>query len=169
VLVRVIQHLKLFVCYYATSRTVEIASRYDAAQSLSRILKLDGSGEVRIRKTKDDRLIAVGAQWGARSNVLPVFEGQLEEQGGRVFLKGRVGIDSGIRTVLGFFCFVIFIFFPLRLGTLLGGTQYSAPGAGYIAPLVFLGLLTFGYLIGKDDSAKIVSNLKRVLNDDNRT
>src|SRR5262245_308441 len=151
---RVIHHLKSFVRYYTTSHSVEIVSRYDVAQSLSRILELDGRGEIRIRKAKNGKLIAVGAQWGARSNVLPVFEGQLEEQGGRVILNGRIGIDPGIRIVLGFFCFVIFIFFPLRLGTLLGGTQVSGEDPYIVAPLCFLGLLTLFYLVGRNDSAK---------------
>jgi hypothetical protein len=164
-----IRHLKSFLRYYTRSQSVEILSHYDATQSLSRILDLNGHGEIRIRQEKDDRLIAVGAQWGARSNVLPVFEGRLEQRDGCVILRGRIAIDAGIRMVIGFFGFVIFIFFPLKLGTLLGGTQYSAPGARYIAPTVFLGLLTFGYLVGKEDSAKVIRNLQHVLNDDDRT
>lgn len=163
-----IRHLKSFVCYYTSSQSVEIPSHYDAAQSLSRILELNGRGEIRIRKEKNDRLIAVGAQWGARSNVLPVFDGRLEQRDGRVVLRGEIGIDAGIRMVLGFFGFVLFVFFPLKLGTLLGGTQYSAPGGGHIAALVFLGLLLVGYLIGKDDAAKIAGKLKSVLDESPR-
>ena len=165
-----IDHLKSFVLFYVASHPVEIESRYDVPQSLSRILQLNERGEVRVRKTKKDRLIAVGAQWGPRSNVLPVFEGALEKIGEHVVLRGQVGIDPGIRMVLGMICFFVFVFFPLHLDALLGGTQTSAPGFGYIiGPLVLLGLLGFGYLIGKDDPTKIVKNLRQVLNDNERT
>jgi hypothetical protein len=157
------QFLKSFLRYYTASQPVEIPSHYDAAGSLSRILDLDTRGEIRVWRTKGERLMACGAQW-KRSNVQPLFEGQLESQSGQIVLRGRIGIDPGIRVVLGFFSFIIFIFFPLRLGTLLGGTQVSGNAPYIVAPLCFVGLLTVFYLVGRTDPAKILKNLNRALN-----
>ena len=159
-----IEHLKSFVRYFTASQSVEIASHYDAERSLSRILELDSRGEIRVWKAKKNKLMAVGAQW-SRSNVLQVFEGQLEERAGQVFLRGTIGIDRGIRGVLGFFFFMIFIFTPLRLGALLGGTYTPGDGPYITVPLCFLGLLTFFYFGGRNDAAKILRNLTRVLVD----
>jgi hypothetical protein len=163
-----LKHLKSFVRYCTTSQCVEIASHYDAEGSLSRILELDSRGEIRVWEAKKNKLMAAGAQW-SRSNVLQVFKGQLEERAGRIFLKGTIGIDPGIRVVIGFFCFVIFIFFPLRLGALLGGTYVPGHVPYFVGPLCFLGLLTFLYFGGRNDAAKILRNLTRVLAEDHTT
>jgi hypothetical protein len=154
--------LKSFLGYYTASQPVEIPSHYDAAQSLSRILDLDTRGEIRVWRTKGQMLMACGAQW-KRSNVQPLFEGRLETQSGQTVLRGRIGIDPGIRVVLGFFCFIIFIFFPLRLGTLLGGTYVPGHTPYIFAPLCFVGLLTIFYLVGRRDPTKILGNLTRAL------
>ena len=68
--------------------------------------------------------------------------------------------------VLGFFFFMIFIFVPLRLGALLGGTYVPGDHPYIVVPICFLGLLTFFYFGGRNDSAKILRNLTRVLTDD---
>src|SRR5882724_9446331 len=100
-----LKYLKSFVLFYTASQPVEIESSYDVSESLARILQLNDRGELRIRRTKNDRLIAVGAQHGVRANVLPVFEGVLKEQSGHTILRGQIGIDPGIRIVLGLICF----------------------------------------------------------------
>jgi hypothetical protein len=161
---RMIQYVKSFVRYYAVSQAMEIESRFDAAQSLSRVLDLDRRGEIRIWQEKNHSLMAVGAQWG-KSNILHVFRGRLEDRAGHVVLKGEVGIDRGIRIVLGVFCFVIFILFPFRRVFFLSGIHVSADVEYAVGALGFMGLLIVLYLFGRNDSGKIIRNLEHALND----
>jgi len=157
--------IKSFVLFYTTSQPVEILSRYDLVRSLSLIQQLNKQEVVRVRCTKNKHIIVASAQAGPRANILPIFEGELIQQSNHVILRGRIGIDPGIRVVIGVFCFLIFIYLPLRLGILLGATTHVAPSAGYIAPLVLIGLLVFFFLSSRSDSVKIFANLRRVLNE----
>ena len=161
-----IQFFKSFLRYYTTSQAVEITSHYDAARSLSRILELDGRGDIRVWRARGETVMACGAQWG-RSNAQPIFEGRFEECAGRVALRGRVGIDPGIRIVLGSFWFVIFVFFPLSWA--MGGTQVPSGRQYIVVPACFVGLLLFFYLAGRNDPAKILRNLERALDESDGT
>lgn len=152
-----IKHLKSFCLFFLIRQQVAIESPYDVQQSLRRVMELNNHAEVRVRKTKRGHLLVFGAQHGLRANVLPVLDGALEERDGGAILRGHIGLDPGIRIGLGVICFFTFVFFPIRLGIGSGNVPY------FVGPLVLLCLLVYFYRIGRDDSAKIARNVKRVL------
>lgn len=137
-----------FIRYYTSSSWVEIDSRYDAAESLFRVMELNTRGRIRLWTDRDGQLCAVGAQW-TRSNVPPVFRGRFEERAGQVVLRGEIGVERSIRLTLGFFCVIIFVL---------------APGKGLLVLAGMIALLFAFYRIGKHDPDKMVNTLNEVLN-----
>lgn len=102
--------------------------------------------------------ITIGcAHQSVRSNILHLFTGAFEENGGRCTLRGEIGIDAGIRFVLGVFGVVVFIFIPID------GLDHGTFWRGAYVMLALGSLLELVYSHGNNDSAKILRNLHEAL------
>ena len=115
------------------------------------------TGDTTTQPWLKNRITIGSAHQSGRSNLLHLFTGKFEENGGRCTLRGEIGIDPGIRFVLGVFCFAMFIFIPIT--SLVRGSFLQ----GAIFMLGFGGMLELVYSFGKNDAAKILRNLRGAL------
>ena len=157
---QVAAHLKAFFSFYMSSRRLQIESLYGSHESLSRILKMGQQGQVRVRELSDNALLVAASHHAVRANVLPVFTGMVEERDGSVRLVGQVGLAPGIRGVVAILVFAVFIYAPLTV--ILGSAQSSAEDISILISSL-LGLLVFGFLLGKNDTKIIIHSLKSAL------
>ena len=156
----ILAHLKSVLRFYLGTQEVSIVSRYGLEQALWRIRDLKKNGEVLLSEKKSDELILCAT--GVRGNVLPVFRGKLSERAGKAVLEGRIEIDSGIVIFLGLFGLILLV---MVLASFFADKTRAERFFGLLAPLVFLFLLEFGYVISKGSPEIIVRNLERALRD----
>jgi hypothetical protein len=105
------------------------------------------------------RRITVGcAHQSARSNILHLFKGGFVDLDGSCVLRGEIGLDRGISCVLGIFCALLWVVFPLR-----ALVQGRFSGSVVAVMLVLWGLLELIYLFGQNDAEIILRNLRKAL------
>jgi hypothetical protein len=104
--------------------------------------------------------VTVGcAHQSVRSNILHLFRGKFEERDGRYILGGDIGLDAGVRLLLGIFFVGLFFIVPVEV-LVHGGSLWKLanPGLGFWLMLETL------YWYGKHDAAIISRHIAKALN-----
>lgn len=155
-----LSHIFAFWRYYTSARPVTAESAYSLEETKERLLALNVTKEVYVRVNRRNELLLCATAHAVASRgspIIPELRAQLEDEGGRVVLKGQLGLNLGIRLPLA-----IFLGMLVLLWVMPGGKE-SFPGAMILAFGIVMGILVFAYAYGIDDVDVIERRLSEAI------
>jgi hypothetical protein len=146
--------------YYTSSREVAAESAYSLDETKARLLALNDAGDVYVRVDRRNELLMCAtahARTPRGTPIIPELRASLRDEGGRVVLRGQVGLHAGSRLFLAIFVGILLFLWVTP------GTKETFPGGMLLALGVVVGLLVFAYALARIDFEVIARRLSEAI------